>query len=141
MAAMVAGREEQITVETDGPVVALPDFIAGNLLLLAQEAVTNALKHAGARVIALRLVSRPESVTVSVTVSVADDGAGFDPAHAPGQEDGHFGLQGMRERMKRLGGTLRIESAPGAGTRIAASVPASAFASGPPGPGQYPFGP
>ena len=124
--AMVAGRPEKITVESEGEAFVLPDFIAGNLLLLAQEAVTNALKHAGARSITARIIFLPDGVTVRVT----DDGAGFDPALAPGQSTGHFGLQGMRERMKRIGGTLQIESRTGAGTRIEASVPARAFAAG-----------
>jgi signal transduction histidine kinase len=128
--AMVAGRPEKITVESEGETVALPDFIAGNLLLLAQEAVTNALKHAGAHSITARIIFLPDGVTVRVT----DDGAGFDPLLAPGQSSGHFGLQGMRERMKRIGGTLQIESRTGAGTRIEASVPARAFAAGPPEP-------
>ena len=128
--AMVAGRPEKITVECEGESFALPDFIAGNLLLLAQEAVTNALKHAGAHSITARIIFLPDGVTVRVT----DDGAGFDPALAPGQSTGHFGLQGMRERMKRICGTLQIESRTGAGTRIEASVPARAFAAGPPEP-------
>ena len=128
--AMVAGMPEKITVESEGETVALPDFIAGNLLLLAQEAVTNALKHAGAHSITVRIMFLPDGVTARVT----DDGAGFDPLLAPGQSSGHFGLQGMRERMKRIGGTLQIESRTGAGTRIEASVPARAFAAGPPEP-------
>ena len=128
--AMVAGMPEKITVESEGETVALPDFIAGNLLLLAQEAVTNALKHAGAHSITVRIMFLPDGVTARVT----DDGAGFDPLLAPGQSSGHFGLQGMRERMKRIGGTLQIGSRTGAGTCIEASVPARAFAAGPPEP-------
>ena len=50
-------------------------------------------------------------------LSVKDDGIGFDPASAPGVADGHFGLQGIRERITRYGGELRVESAPGKGTR------------------------
>jgi signal transduction histidine kinase len=59
----------------------------------------------------------------SVELLVQDDGRGFDPAAAPGMDDGHMGLQGMRERVKRLGGALRIDSAPGKGTTIRAVVP------------------
>lgn len=97
----------------------LPDFIAGHLLLLAQESMTNAIKHA-----------RPENIHImldfmenSLELSVHDDGMGFDPREAPGLAEGHFGLQGMRERMKRLGGTVKVESDPGKGTTIRARVP------------------
>jgi signal transduction histidine kinase len=55
----------------------------------------------------------------SVKAVVEDDGQGFDPAGA----DGGYGLVGMRERLALLGGRLRIESSPGAGTTIAAEVP------------------
>ncbi|QTN32973.1 sensor histidine kinase [Akkermansiaceae bacterium] len=97
----------------------LPDFIAGHLLLLAQESMTNAIKHA-----------KPENIRItlefgegSVELRVHDDGIGFDPVNAPGLSEGHLGLQGMRERMKRLGGTVKVESAPGQGTTIRARVP------------------
>lgn len=97
----------------------LPDFIAGHLLLLAQESMTNAVKHA-----------KPENVRItlefgenSVELRVQDDGIGFDPGNAPGLSEGHLGLQGMRERMKRLGGTVKVESSPGEGTTIRARVP------------------
>ena len=55
--------------------------------------------------------------------SVADDGSGFDPATRPGMEQGHFGLEGVMERVKALGGTADIASAPGKGTRIAINTP------------------
>lgn len=97
----------------------LPDFIAGHLLLLAQESMTNAIKHA-----------RPENIRIalefgenSVELRVEDDGIGFEPGNAPGLAEGHLGLQGMRERMKRLGGSVKVESSPGQGTVICARVP------------------
>jgi signal transduction histidine kinase len=83
---------------------------------LAHEALNNVLKHAHARRVTVRLdVSDGEAV-----LEVADDGIGFDPSLRGG--DG-FGLPGMRERAERLGGTLQIESAPGAGARVRATVP------------------
>ncbi len=113
------GRPIKIAVEEDGEPFPLPEFIAGNLLLLAQEAMTNAMKH-----------GRAETVTVCVgyaagwiTLRILDDGAGFDPKKAPGLQEGHFGLQGMRERANRLDGTVRIESTPGKGATIAVRVP------------------
>jgi signal transduction histidine kinase len=58
-----------------------------------------------------------------VMVMVEDDGVGFDPDRVPGE--GHFGLLGMRERAEALGGTLTVESAPGAGTTIVVEVPSA----------------
>jgi len=123
MSILTASQSVQTRCEHEGETVPLPDFIAGNLLLLAQEAMTNALKHANPKTISAKVVFGTEQISISVV----DDGAGFDVAHAPGLQEGHFGLQGMRERVKRLGGRLEIESSPGRGTRIAAHVPAKAF--------------
>lgn len=114
-----AGLPIRITVEARGRERPLPDFVAGNLLLLTQEGITNALKHATPSDISVTLVFAPSAVSLLIE----DNGSGFDPATAAGHREGHFGLQGMRERMKRLGGTLSIESAPGRGTRITASLP------------------
>ena len=86
------------------------------LYRVAQEALNNVLKHAHAAKVSLRLQVTDDHATMDV----ADDGIGFEPSH----EDTHgFGLQGMRERMERIGGTLRIESSPGSGTHIRVEVP------------------
>jgi signal transduction histidine kinase len=114
-----AGQMVRIVVKEEGNRRPLVDFVAGNLLLLAQEGITNALKHAGpARIdLCLRFADR------AVTLEIRDDGDGFEADRVAGPKEGHFGLQGMRERIKRLGGTIRIASAPGRGTTIAATVP------------------
>ncbi|HEY1048253.1 MAG TPA: ATP-binding protein [Prosthecobacter sp.] len=112
------GLAVEIRVEAAGGIPHVPDFIAGHLLLIAQEAITNALKHAGPRRITLRLSSEADAITLEVE----NDGRGFDPAQAPGIQQGHFGLQGMRERMKRIGGTLTIDSRPGRNTMLTARV-------------------
>lgn len=117
--AMVAGSSVSISANREGEVFLLPDVIAGNLLLLAQEAVTNALKHASPRAIGVCL----RFMNDQVELEVVDDGCGFDVAHCPDQREGHFGLQGMRERVKRLGGTIEIRSSAGRGTSIVARVP------------------
>ncbi|MEW9554677.1 sensor histidine kinase [Nonomuraea sp. NPDC050783] len=88
------------------------------LLRTAQEALANTAKHAGASRVGLTL-SYMEDV---VTLDVRDDGAGFVPERAG--EAGGFGLTAMRKRVSRLAGTLEIESEPGEGTAISASVPA-----------------
>lgn len=120
---VAAGLSTRNPVRTQVSVIGeereLPDFIAGHLLLLAQESMTNAIKHAAPENIRIAL----EFGENSVELSVEDDGIGFEPGNAPGLAEGHLGLQGMRERMKRLGGTVKVESAPGQGTVIRARVP------------------
>ncbi len=87
------------------------------LFRVASEAVSNALKHAHAKEIAVALDIRDGAATLTVW----DDGRGFDQAgHQP--QPGHLGLPGMRERVERIGGLLQIESAPGAGTTITVRV-------------------
>lgn len=109
----------KISFQTTGGSVELPNFVAGNLLLVVQEAIHNAIRH-----------GRPTRIDVAsdfgndgeLTLTVRDDGAGFLPGTEVGPGQGHFGLVGMRERVERLGGTIEIESAPGAGTTITAHV-------------------
>ncbi|MFD4194868.1 sensor histidine kinase [Amycolatopsis thermoflava] len=90
--------------------------IEATLLRVAQEALSNVAKHAGARRVGLTLSYMEDQVTLDVR----DDGSGFDPAR---RGDG-FGLPGMLQRVQRLAGTLAVESEPGAGTAISASLPA-----------------
>jgi signal transduction histidine kinase len=88
------------------------------LYRIIQEALTNAWRHAkGARVVVH--VSENDD---RLHIEVEDEGPGFNPASPDGDEN-RLGLVGMRERVESLGGTLRIESAPGAGTRIVADLP------------------
>ena len=83
---------------------------------IVQEALANAAHHSGAAQAQVSVTSRPERLTVVV----ADEGRGFDPAEIP--ESG-IGLAGMLERSRLLGGQLSIESAPAAGTRVTVTVP------------------
>lgn len=122
------GRPIEIAVEEHGEPCPLPEFIAGNLLLLVQEAMTNAMKHGHAETVTVR-VGYAEGW---ITLGIHDDGRGFDPRGAPGLQEGHFGLQGMRERANRLDGTVKIESSPGKGATISVHVPIHAQAEIPP---------
>ncbi|MFG1736432.1 sensor histidine kinase [Micromonospora chalcea] len=92
------------------------------LLRAAQEALANVAKHARASRVGLTL-SYMEDL---VTLDVRDDGVGFEPGarRADDAGDGGFGLAGMRQRVQRLAGRLDIESEPGGGTAISATVPA-----------------
>ena len=93
----------------------LPAEVETALYRIVQEALTNVVKHAGARRVSI-LLTRQANRVVAI---VEDDGHGFDEGP---REDG-LGLIGMRERVGLVGGLLRIESAPGSGTTIAAEVP------------------
>src|ERR1051325_9461691 len=99
----------------------LPPALQATVYRILQEALTNVAKHAGARSVSVRLV-RHEA---AVELRVQDDGAGFDPsqsADAPAG-DRHLGLQVMRERAALLGGSVKVESRPGAGTTITVHFP------------------
>ncbi|WHT16100.1 sensor histidine kinase [Crossiella sp. CA-258035] len=100
-----------------GPVRPLHPEIEGSLLRIAQEALANVGKHAGAGRAGVTL-SYMEDV---VSLDVRDDGHGFDQSTVDGSG---YGLRGMRQRVDRLAGTLVIESEPGAGTAVSATVPA-----------------
>ncbi|WP_027820735.1 PAS domain-containing sensor histidine kinase [Paraburkholderia bannensis] len=86
------------------------------LFRVAQEALTNIARHARAHTVTLGLTGHG----AIIRLKIRDDGTGFD-THAAARPDA-FGLTGMRERMLQLGGTLSIESAPGAGTAIVAEL-------------------
>ncbi len=87
---------------------------------LAQEALTNVDKHAGAASCALRV----HFLDTEVQVTVADDGRGFDATAVPElAARGHLGLMGLRERVELAGGHLTLDSAPGAGTTLRFSLP------------------
>jgi two-component system, NarL family, sensor histidine kinase LiaS len=83
---------------------------------VAQEALANVAKHSGAGSVEVDLIYAPGSMTLRV----ADDGRGFDPAKNPGEG---FGLQSMHERLEKLGGRVEVESAPGKGTRVTCVCP------------------
>jgi nitrate/nitrite-specific signal transduction histidine kinase len=89
------------------------------LYRVAQEALTNARKHAGAQSVQVNLLQDDESI---LTLSVSDDGCGFEPErrHA---DDKHIGLHGMTERVRLLEGTLQVESILGKGTQLTVTVP------------------
>jgi signal transduction histidine kinase len=90
-----------------------------HLLRIAQEAVTNALKHAGATRIAIKLHLEARNLRLRI----GDNGRGFNAQDVFSSRAGHFGLIGMRERAQRLGGELRLASNPGEGTEVEVTVP------------------
>ncbi|MCQ4206318.1 sensor histidine kinase [Streptomyces longispororuber] len=111
---------------TSGTPLALPTPYEVALLRIAQSALGNTVRHARAGRTEITL----SFMETSVTLDVVDDGIGFDPARAAsgdggdgGDGDGGFGLPAMRARVRALGGTFTVESAPGRGTAVAVSLP------------------
>ena len=90
-----------------------------NILCIIRELVINAVRHGHATTLKVAGTIDGDRLLFSV----ADDGCGFDPATRPGMEQGHFGLEGVMERVKALDGTADITSAPGKGPRIAINTP------------------
>jgi len=121
--ASLAGRAHGLEVRlTAVDVPELDPQVQAAAFRVAQEALHNALRHAGAREVSLTL-SRARG---RVVLEVADDGTGFDPELAPPG----LGLASMRERAAAVGGQLRVSSAPGAGTRVRLAVPGKTPRSG-----------
>ncbi len=130
------GRQAGVPIafESSGTLAAVEQETGHHLLLVAREALSNAVRH-----------GHPQNVRIELgferrrlRLAIVDDGCGFDPAtvgqavgpgrqaEPPAPRPSHYGLVGMRERIEYLGGTLTVESAPGRGTRIQALVPAKA---------------
>jgi signal transduction histidine kinase len=113
-----------ITCEATGAPPPLPTITQYHLVRIAREAAINAVKYAHAGRIAIRLETKPDGAArpAVLVLRVADDGTGFDLADR-GAADGHFGIQGMRERAKRIGAEVRIDTAPGRGTTVTVALP------------------
>ena len=101
--------------EVTGTARRLPTGTEVVLLRVCQEALANVRKHAAARRVSVRLCYADGAVQLTV----ADDGRGFDPSAT----DGGYGLNGMRDRVRQVGGTVEEDSAPGRGTTVSAEVP------------------
>lgn len=114
--------ELRVELQTQGLKRRLPAAIELVLYRVAQEAMTNAVRHA-----------RPDTLTLTLTacspkvlLQIRDDGIGFEPPETSGGRwSGGLGLYGMRERVANVGGRLSLNSAPGAGTLIRVEVPVS----------------
>lgn len=119
-AAVLSGREG-IRIDVHGPVDRLP-LTAGaaeNLYRIVQEGLANVIKHAGASHASVTITATGDEVRVEI----ADDGRGFVPSAS---RCGHMGLQSINDRARELGGTVTLQSRPGAGTRVVVVVSAVA---------------
>ena len=111
----VSRRSEiEVSVESETVPEDLPDEHKISVYRLVQEALNNAVRHSGARNAKVVV----ERLAKSIVVRVTDDGRGFDPGRSRG-----MGILGMEERVKRLGGTLRVESQTGKGATVTAELP------------------
>jgi signal transduction histidine kinase len=118
LAILVTSGKIAPQVEVSGNPVPLPRGTMHHLLRIAQEATTNAARHAQAREITVRLEYQSDAVMLAIT----DDGVGFHP-DAVLNQTGHFGLRGIRTRTKKLNASLTITSARNEGTAIHILVP------------------
>lgn len=112
-----------IHLESNTGDLVLSEEVALAVYRIAQEATYNAIQHADASEIAVRLTEYPDRLRMTIT----DDGRGIPEDRDPRSfvAEGHFGLAGMRERAAMIGGTLDIHSAPDYGTAVILEIPAS----------------
>jgi len=94
----------------------LPPILENAIYRIVQEALTNACKHSKSKKVTVAMTQEGQDVRLEVR----DWGMGFDPESV---EEGHFGLEGIRQRVRLLGGRLTIESTPGSGTLVQVVVP------------------
>ena len=111
--------DTQTKIRFNVPRQIFTDNTAHAILRIIRELVTNAIRHGHATHI--RVAGAIEAG--QVLFSVRDDGRGFNPANAPGPREGHFGLDGIRERIERIGGTLTLTSERGHGTSAVMTIP------------------
>ena len=105
-----------LNLAPDAELRSLPEEVAVDLYRIAQEALANVARHAGARQAVIRLAWQDPRLILEVW----DDGRGFVAPRVLGSltRQGHFGLVGMRERVELIGGQFALESAPGRGTTV-----------------------
>lgn len=113
------GTQVHLEVSAKGRVRPLPETVEENLLRIAQEALTNVIKHSEATRATIELDYGPQNVALHIH----DNGHGFEQDKSAGPGQGHFGLLGISERAKRLGAQLSISSEPGLGTTVRIQVP------------------
>lgn len=107
----------KLVIKATLPRTRISDNTFHTLLRIARELVSNAVRHGRAKTIAVSA----QFDRTALVLSVEDDGCGFDPARRPGTDEGHFGLQGIEDRIRKMSGRLTIDSRPGTGTRITVS--------------------
>jgi signal transduction histidine kinase len=113
------GTSTRVEVVAKGRVRPLPETMEDNLLRIALESLTNIMKHSSATAALIEL----DYGLRNIQLKIADNGKGFSVADCAGPREGHFGLLGITERAKRMGGEATFTSAPGKGTVVRVSIP------------------
>ena len=114
------GDQVQLRYTQTGTVRRLQPFTETTVVRIARESLANALKHADPATVTVALHFAPRAVSLTIS----DDGRGADAARLEqARAGGHFGLSGMKERAARAGGTVEVETAPGAGMRVTLVLP------------------
>lgn len=113
------GSKIHVEIKAKGRIRPLPEIVEENLLRIAQESLLNVIKHSGATAAEIELDYGAKNVILRVT----DNGKGFVVNERPGPRDGHFGLLGISERVKRLRGEVTFASAPESGTTVQIQIP------------------
>ncbi len=113
----VAGRAE-IKVHFSVPRERISDSTLHSILSIIRELTANGVRHGQAT--SVKIAGAIEDGRL--LFSVCENGCGYDPENVEGVSQGHFGLQGIRERVKKLGGKVEIESAPGKGSKTTVSI-------------------
>jgi two-component system, NarL family, sensor histidine kinase DegS len=109
-----------VSLRADDAADQLPPLAAFQLFRLIQEALTNVRKHAAAQEATVTLTSNEPD---QLRVVIADDGQGFTPGSQRNDKARPLGLRSMRERVEALGGTFQVNSQPGSGTQVTATIP------------------
>jgi signal transduction histidine kinase len=108
-----------ILFERQGASPKLPENVSFQLMRIAQEAVANALAHANAN----RILVKLKGSSTHLELLIEDDGHGFEPRLLSQPRPGHFGLSGLKERASKIGASLELATNPGSGTRIRVHLP------------------
>jgi signal transduction histidine kinase len=119
------GTGIEVLIRACGQTRRLPEVASDNLLRIAQEAVTNAIKHSGGTKVHILL----DYLAETVALEAHDNGHGFSPEACPGPLTGHFGLLGISERVNRLGGKVAINSTAEIGTILRVEIPSASVRS------------
>jgi ligand-binding sensor domain-containing protein/signal transduction histidine kinase len=113
-----------VRFETSGRPVQLDRSVEYVVLMVAREAVYNAVHHAQPQVVSIRVSFEADNMSMQIV----DDGCGFDPVEVLAERTANFGLVGMRERVEHAGGRFDVQSAPGRGTQLSVELPVHSVA-------------
>ena len=112
-------RDISLKVRFNVPRTLLTDNATHEILRIIRELAVNGISHGGAT--SIQVAGSIDGT--NLLFSVRDNGTGFDPDEAPGISQGHFGIQGVRERLRQLKGKLTFETASGGGTKATVTIP------------------